>query len=257
MTYITNREFPMEVRQGKTPNFTSVNKFGFATDCDQNVATDIWDGADGTTSTDVWVPPTAARTHDLSSTSGNDIEISGSGCRTIEVYGLTDWDTAEVSETVTMNGTGNSATSNSYVIIHRMVCRTFGSGATNAGIITATAQTDGTVTAAVKAGEGQTLMAIYGVPSTQNIYLKQIHASILRGVSASGDLTLLVEEDVDLATSGFITKDRFTFENASPVDRLYWVPKKFNGPCIVKLQVSASANNSQVTAGFDGYVVTE
>lgn len=257
MTYITNQDFGLESRRGKTASYAVVNKFGEALDCDQNVATDIWDGADGTTSTDVIVLPTTARIHDLSSTSGNDIAITGSGCRTIDVSGLTAWNTAEVSETVTMNGTGNSATTNAYVIIHRMVCKTFGSGLTNAGIITATAQTDSTVSAAIQAGNGQTLMAIYGVPSTQNIYITDVHCSVTGTVTAKVNITMLVKEDADLDTSGFLVKDRWHAEQASPVVRRYRLPKRFDGPCIVKLQANSDTANAVCAGAFDAYVVTE
>ena len=112
MTYLGTKDFSAEVALGNVSGWDHINKFGEALDADLSVDTDIWDGADGTTSTDVWVAPTTARTHDITSTSAND-DGEGTpltGARTVEVYGLTAWNTAEVSETVTLNGTANVAT---------------------------------------------------------------------------------------------------------------------------------------------------
>jgi hypothetical protein len=176
---------------------------------------------------------------------------------TCRVYGLTDWDTAETSEDVTLDGQSNVATSNSYVIIHRIKGLTFGSGGTNAGIITATAVTDGTVTAAIQAGEGQTLMAIYGVPSTQSLHITHIYTTVLKNVTnVMSDGVLLVKEDADVATSAFITKERWQFSRDGPFSRPYDVAKSVSGPAIVKVQVNTNANDTVVTAAFDGYLVT-
>ena len=256
MTYLTDKEFYLEAARGNIAGVYTVNKFGEATDCDDGIDTDIWDGADGTTSTDVWVQPTTARIHDITSTDVDDTS-AGTGMRTVRIYGLTDWDTAETSEDVTLNGTSNVATSNSYVIIHRMKGLTFGSTGSNEGIITATAQTDATVTAAIQAGEGQTLMAIYGIPSTQKIYLLQLGMAVLKrsGLDASMDATLLVKEHADLSTSGFITKERLQGATDSPVLRVWGVPKLVTGPAIIKVQVNANANDVDVTASFDAVVV--
>jgi len=256
MSFFGNKDFGLEVALGNVTGYASINKFGEALDCDVNTLTDVWDGADGATSTDIWIPPTQARVHNLTSASANDTS-AGTGMRTVEVYGLVDWDTAESSETVTMNGTSDVATSSSYVIIHRMVGKTFGSGGTNAGIITATAVTDATITAAIQAGQGQTLMTIYGIPSTQTINIVHIEASALKATGASTNIdgTILVKENADLATGGFVTKHRFKFSDTEFYDRMFGPPNKFTGPCIIKMQVSASANNTVVASTFDAYVV--
>lgn len=251
MSFIGQKDFSLEVALDNVPGYSKINKFGSAPDCDSGVFTDIWDGADGSTSTDIWVAPTQARTHTIASTSGNDA-VAGTGLQTMRVYGLKDWDSKETSEIVSVGDT----TANSYVIIHRIKGLTFGSGGTNAGIITATATTDGTITAAIQAGEGQTQMAIYGIPSTQTIHLKHVRADILRGVSSViSDLHLLVKENADLSTAGFIHKEDFQFASSTPLDRIYNIPKSFTGPAIIKIQVDTNSNNCNVTASFDAYIV--
>ena len=167
------------IPKGDFSGYTAVNKFGRSTDVDDGVNTDIWDVANANSYPSaaldqqaIWVPPTTARTHQIASTSANDDgDPVGTGARTIQVYGLTGWGAAETSEVVTMNGTTDVATSSSYVIIHRMKVLTYGGSGPNVGSITATADTDDTITAMIAPGEGQTQMAIYGFPSTQTAYM--------------------------------------------------------------------------------------
>ena len=86
----------IEVPLGRVPGYASINKYGEATDCDSGVPTDVWDGADGTTSTDVWVAPTQARIHQITSTDiADDGDPAASGMRRIRVYGLKTWASAE------------------------------------------------------------------------------------------------------------------------------------------------------------------
>jgi len=252
MSFTDAKKFSLEVALGNVPGYAKINKFGEALDCNSGVPTDVWDGADGATSTDIWVAPTVARLHVMASTSGNDA-AAGSGMQTMQVYGLTDWDTAEVSEVVSVGDT----TSNSYVIIHRIEGLTFGAGGTNAGIVTATAQTDNTVTAAIQTGEGQTLMAIYGVPSTQTLQMTFLDCLTLRasGAGVKVDGTLFVKKNADLSTAGFVNKHRFKASDTKDFERPFDPPKSFPGPCIVKVQVNASANTTITTSSFDAYVV--
>lgn len=256
MSYRSLTEFDVEVARGKVAGWSKVNKFGYALDCDSGVPTDIWDGADGATSTDVWVPPTDARVHNIVSASALDA-AAGTGMRTLQISGLTSWDTAEVSEVVVLNGVVNVATVNSYVIIHRMVGITFGLSEANAGIITATAVIDATITAAIQVGEGQTLMAIYGVPSTQTIFIRILKASVVRtGASVVLIGRLLVRLNADASDAGWVTKERKRFTETLPWDPNINDPvKSFVGPCIVKLQVEATVNGTEVAGGFDAFVV--
>jgi hypothetical protein len=255
VSYFGTREFSVEASLGNVSGYATINKFGETLDADAASATDVWDGADSVpTGTKIWVPPTTARLHDLVSTSTNDI-TGGSGLRTLRVYGLPDWDTAEASEDRPMNGMTDVETVGSYVIIHRMKGVSFGSGKTNAGIITATAQTDTTVTAAIQAGEGQTLMAIYGVPSTQSLRITRIRNWVVGTGTVTVKGTLLVMENAGQSDAGWLTKERWRFSDTHSPSIEYDPPKSFAGPCIVKIQVVSDTANSNVASGFDAYLV--
>jgi len=261
-------DYALEVAKGNIPGSTSVNKFGRNIEVDQNITADIWDGgytvASGGVSL-IWVAPTAARIHAIVSTSDEDSETGGAvaqgdGARTIQIYGLTGWDTAEVSETITMDGTTAVNTSNSYVIIHRMKVLTKGGHATgaNVGVITATAASDATITAQINVSEGQTQMAIYGVPSTQTAYMYNWWAEANRA-TASGvvDVDVCVNPEPDAELLNFLTKHTagLNTSGTSAIQHKYDMPNKFVGPTLIKMQTTSATNNMDVSAGFDLLVV--
>ena len=258
-------DFGFEVARGNVQingaTVTNVTKFGRCNDnVDQNVQTDIWSGSNAAYGTVIYVLPTAARVHAIVSTSTADDDGS-TGAYSVTVSGLTSWSAAEVSETVTLDGTNAQNTANSYVIIHRMVCN-FGANTTaasNVGVITATAATDGTVSAYILAGEGQTMMAIYGVPSTQSFYLTSAYITVDRAVTATVNGKILLNSNPDVQRFGFVEKDVWSANTAGTTHSMKDYkkhPRKFAGPCVIKITGNSSANNSDVGAGFNGYLVT-
>ena len=244
MSYFGNKEFYLEVAKGNIANHSTMLKFGRNTDVDSATAEDIWDGG-GT-----WVAPTTARTHDIASTdTDDDGDPAGNGAQTVKIYGL-DASYADQNETVTMNGTTNVATANTYTMIHRMVVTAAGSSGHNEGTITATAQTDATVTAQITATYNQTLMAIYQVPASKTAYMTNYYASLLKAVKTSGvDLLLYVKpfgEVFQLKHNTSLISTGSSFINV-PFD----IPLKIEEKSIIKLKASVDTDNSDVTGGFN------
>lgn len=255
------RDMALEIARGNVPGLTKVNKFGRNADVDTGVE-DIWDGG-GT-----WVAPTQARIHAIVSTSDEDsdtggVVAQGDGARTIRLYGLSSWNTAETSEDITMDGTTSANTVNSYVIIHRMKVLTKGGHATgpNVGIITATAAVDATVTAQINSTEGQTQMAIYGIPSTQTAYLTGYYASANKGTPAAGtaNIALKVNPEPDAELTNFLVKHTLGLGTAGT--SVILPSSKFNpyytidGPAIIKMEVDVDGDNFDMSAGFDAIIV--
>ena len=249
-------DFYFDVASGAVANHQGVNKFGQNLDIDTTTdPEDVWDGGA------VWAAPTEARVHDIVSASTDDA-AAGTGAQTIRVYGLTSWDNAETFEDITMNGTTNVPTSNSWVILHRMKVLTSGSGNANAGDITATAQTDSTVTAQITAGKNQTLMAIYGIPSTQTLYLHKWYMDMNRtaGTAGSAECELLVNESPDVNLDLFLVNHHvgLSATGSSHVTHEFYPPLPISGPAVVKVSVEeVSGNDTDISAGFDGVVATE
>ena len=256
------QDFALEAARGNVTKVSCVNKFGRSTDVDNGVDTDIWDGANSTDSQPIWVAPTQARTHIIHSRSVNDTS-GGTGTRTIQVYGLKDWNTKEISETIVMGGTVSTVTTeNQYVIIHRMKVLTKGASGPNVGTITATAETDNTVTAQIQEEQGQTQMAIYGIPSNQSAYMTQLYDSVNKSGGATGaiDGSLLYNPEPDAELLGFVIKHtigKITSGTSDGKGHQFNPYKKFEGPGILKMQANGSANNLDVSAGFDLVLVDD
>ena len=228
---------------------STVNKFGKNTDIDTgSTPEDVWDGGG------LWVPPTAARIHDVASSNAADTS-AGTGARTVRIYGLdSNWELQE--EDITMNGTTNVPTAAAYTRVFRAQVLTAGSGDVNAGDITITAQTDSTVTAQITAGKGQTLMAIYTVPAGKTGYGLAWYG-MLAGSSPSGaqvDLDLLVRTRADQSDSalnlrhsgGLFSEGSSRFQHR--VNAYFPIEEKSD---IIVRVADVSANNTNVAAGFE------
>lgn len=233
-------DWALEVSEGAFTQYHPVAKFGRNPDIDIGTE-DIW--SQGGT----WVPPTEARVHALVSASAADTS-DGTGARTVSVNGL-DGSYAEVTETVTMNGATPVNTVNSFVIIHRMIVLTAGSGGTNAGTITATAAVDGTVTAAILASKGQTQLCIYQVPAGHSAYLYSYGGSYNGAVNSSVTIELFarpfggawnLKGSLGLMATG-----------ANFGVRTYRFPVRYAEKTLLKLTATSDSANANVIGHFD------
>ncbi len=244
----------LEIARGDIQRLKAVNQPGRSTNVDA-AKTDVWDGANATDDIKIWVAPTTARIHQIASSSASDDgSPAGVGARTIEVAGLPSWDTKEVSEVITLNGVANVPTINSYVIIHRLKVLTKGPTSPNVGVITATADVDGTVTAQINAGIGRTQMAVYGVPSIQTAFVKSYYATVIKNAAAVRlMIELCVNPESNVELLGFITEHSFGLDSggSSDIQHFFDPPNPFPGPTLIKVQADSSSANSDVSAGFD------
>ena len=251
-------DYELAVASGQVPGQTGIHKFGRNPDVDTGtVPEDVWDAGG------IWVAPQAARIHDLASSSASDAP-AGSGARTVRVFGLTGWDAAEVSEVVALNGVALVPTVNSYVIVHRLEALTWGNvppaTGVNVGTITATAQVDGTVTAQISVLSNRTLMAVLGVPSGQALFLTQWYIALNRSQAAgSADMELCTNLSPNVAGGGgyaVMSHLGLAAAGSSFIQRRFLPYLRIDGPAIVKLHCeNVSANNTDVSGGFDGILV--
>ncbi len=240
MAYQPEVPYCLRIAQGGVSGVISENKFGRNPDVDVGTE-DIWSQGG------MWVAPTAACVHAIVSSSANDAS-AGTGARTISVTGL-NGSYAITTETVTLNGTTPVNTANSYVIIHRMLVLTCGTGGTNAGTITATASSGGTVSIGMVIGKGQSQFCIYQIPAGYTAYLTKYICSTNAGPSSHVDVELFAKPFGGCFNlKGTITLDT---DGVSSDVREYLVPLQFTEKTIIKLTATTDTNNCNVVGSFD------
>lgn len=333
ITLAPGSDFMLEVAKGGVPGHSHINKFGRNSDIDTDTdPEDVWDGGS------LWVPPTAARIHDITSTSasdagtvvssgtaskggsstslvdltadfvtdgvavgdtvlndttmehatvsavaattltctpsrhsgvlGNDgdsyrvVTPASSGAAVTHIRGL-DENMAQQEEFVVNNGTTGVGTAGTYWRIFRMHTDAAASrNNTNVGIIKATARGDGTVTAQINAGNGQTLMAIYTIPRGKTGYMTQWHVSLNRtgGGTAYADVSLLEVPFASLNGAGTRLADFIgasaTGTSAPPIR--FIPPRPFLAETDIIVRVAGvSASNCDISASFDLILVDD
>jgi hypothetical protein len=172
----------LEIAKGNVTGTTGVNKYGFNPSVSPNNFEDVWDGSS------LYVFPTVARTVNVKSTSTDD-DSTGTGARTVLLEGL-DSNYDEITETITLNGTTDVLSTNSFLRLHRMKIMTCGGGEHNAGDITATSTTDLLLLAQITENLGQTQMCLYTVPAGKTAYVVDWHITVI----ADMDMALFTRE---------------------------------------------------------------
>jgi hypothetical protein len=253
-----SKDFALEVSKGKIPGHGVTHKFGSTSNADSGVVTDIWDRANVPQNQAVWIAPTEARIHNLVSTSVNDA-AGGSGGLNVFITGLTDWDLPPDGELVALNGTTPAPTTKSWVIVHRMLVLNSGGTFMNEGTITCTAAVDGTVTAQIEPGNGQTQMAILGIPSTHTFHVTNFFSHIALG-SPSGSGAAIIgrlntEPQTQLTQFRLVRELSMRDAGTSAIGMPIGPPGPIAGPAIIKLQAISDAADTLIVAGFDGYIV--
>lgn len=223
--------------------FQAIEVVGRNTDVDSAAAEDIW------TKGGVYVAPTAARVHAIVSNSANDT-AAGTGARTVKIQGI-DSNFNLVTENVTLNGTTPVNTSGSYWTID-ILGRTYGSGATNAGLITATAATDATVTNQVEGGYLNSASSVFMVPTGYKGYITRWWVALYDatdGAAADVRLRQLVYGDTSYAnlSTGIVSKGGVPF-----FEQRFPTPLVIAAKTTVKVTAAEmSINNCDIASGYD------
>jgi hypothetical protein len=180
-------EFPPfkdQVALGLVPGFRSFRKFGMNNAVNgSSTVEDMW--SQGSVRT---LPTTAGVATLVSSSAEDDPDEAtppGTGAHTVMVEGL-DANWLEISEEVSMEGTGNAVTTASFWRINRMYVTKSGTNGTNVGNITATI--GGNAQAYIEAGEGQTHQTLYTVPDNTYVLVTYYNVGVGRMVNGDADV---------------------------------------------------------------------
>lgn len=251
MAYLQYKNFALEIAKGNVAKHSIITKFGHNMDVDTGADEDVWNQG-GT-----YVAPTTARVHNIASTDANDT-AAGTGARRVLIFGI-NGSYARTTETVSLNGTSNVATVNSYLHIHLIQVSVSGSGNVNAGKITATAQVDGTVTCSVEIGLGQSESSIFLMPAAHKGYIMRLRARMNNSTASSSATVSLftypfgaawqlkTKLGVNNSGSSFVEND---YTDSTP----FIIPEK----TWIKLRAgSASNNNTAIDGEYDLILVQD
>lgn len=232
---------PALVAIGGVPGWRTFTKFA-QSDVVSTSQVDVWPNAS------ILSYLTSAEQMNLASTDVNDDEGS-TGAETLTIFGL-DGNYDEIQENVTLDGTNNVLTTNSYLRVYRMVVTSAGSTGSNEGTITATAASSATVQAYIDVGVNQTLQSQYTVPNGYYLILQDFEITIQKGDQAQVTGVIRPLGEV------FQTKRTYNIYQES-------ARFEFNPPLLVspKSDISvratkiSGAGNVDISCAYDGYLV--
>jgi hypothetical protein len=120
-------------------------------------------------------------------------EVPGTGAFTLRIEGL-DANYLEITEDITLNGTANVNTTQSFLRVNRAYCLTAGTGEINAGNITGTI--GGNAQYFIEAGQGQTHQTHYTVPANKYLVVTGYYVGVGR-MGGSTDMHILGQVKLD------------------------------------------------------------
>ena len=176
----TYEPFELQVSRGQIAMHERFCPFGF-NDTIGSSAETIW--SVGGTYT---FPSTATAVTVVSASANDDGSPAGTGAQTVTIEGL-DSSYAEVSETVTMNGTSAVTTTQTFLRINRAYVATAGSTGSNVGAITI-ANTTPTTLASIAATAGIAEQCVYTVPAGYTAYITRYMLSSYNSTSGAGSV---------------------------------------------------------------------
>jgi hypothetical protein len=233
------------IAQGLFTGLSTVNKFGANADIDTGtIPEDVWEGG----GTYTGFPNDNCETLTVSSASANDA-AAGTGARTIRIIGL-DCSYNVLSETVTLNGTSNVATTGMFRRAHTASIQSAGSAGVNAGIITVKhTTTTANVFLSMVAGRNQTNSSGYTVPAGYTAYMKRLHISIYQGTATAGAEGLIWTRSFE---APFRSRRPFLSISGDRLnDEIYGGLAFTEKSDLILRIINVTNNNTQVSAGYD------
>ena len=230
--------FELQVARGQIGFHESFQVFGYNPDLD-TAEESVW--PDGGT---VPHPSAASALAIVSTSTDDDGSPAGTGARTVFIEGLDDSYNV-VSETVTLNGTTNVSTTNSYLYVNKFYVATVGSGGANAGDITAKVST--TLYDIILTGYNSRTTAHYCVPAGYTAYMTVGNFTAGQATGSTAVTGFLKQHGPD----GILRVGAVSTLNNGSVQYDFTYPLRIpEKNCVGATAIGAAANNS-VSAFFN------
>lgn len=244
--------YAYDIAEGNISNHTQFTKLGYVTTV-VNVEQDIWSKGGK------YVFPTATGSMIVQSTSTLD-HSTGSGIRTLKI-GYLDGNYVSKSETISMNGTTQVATTNTDIFrVNSIRAVTTGTGLKAAGTIQVSGSSSANVYRILNIGQTRGRSLIYTVPSGSTVYITGMNLSSSATASGHfGTFTMRSNfDDVNYNKTDFMEP---WFEIALQDLALHFpfdTPVKIPQTCDVVGSVIGEASNSNLTCygSWRGWIET-
>ena len=220
----------VDIAKGRVLGTSHINKFGYSEDVGASFST-IWDGSN------VYTYITTAGTATV--TSGTPASDDGG---TVLVQGL-DSSFNPVEETLTIGGAAGAVL---FYRVFRVILLTANTGDVNVDDITVTVDTKSA--AIIKAGKGQTLMAVYTVPAGKDAFMLNFHGTAEKNQDYRYDILSRPNGGV------FNIKGEFGTFGGS-VQHKYEVPLLFTAGTDIEIRAKAGTASSGGGATFEMLLV--
>jgi hypothetical protein len=226
----TSEPFELQVSRGQIPGHSWLHKFGAVPAMSQNQTGTIWDIND---TSYPWAAFSSASILSVDRASASDAG------KEITIFGL-DANYNEISENVTLtNATGNQTTK-SFIRVYRAYM--YNGSATNVGNIDIKVST--TIVARITAGKGQTLMAVYTVPSGYTGFIHQVTMTVQDGADATGNMYVRYGGQTAFRIGhSFEVTGQYYYPFFNPMP----IPEKSD----IDVRATVRSNNARITAAFD------
>jgi hypothetical protein len=201
-------------------------------------------------------------THAISSDSAEDDAVTGTGAHTILVEGVdANWD--PLSESIDLDGASAVNPTTDFLRVNRMTVTRCFAGTDTVPTGNITYDIAPWVAAYIAAEHGQTEQAIYSIPRFHTFYMSQYYASLIQGGGGSTAATVALcvnpqaYGDTDSNTKSRLFKHTQSVSTTGSsyfrhkFDPAFIIP----GPADVWLEVLEVSGNTDISGGFDGYLI--
>ncbi len=236
---------PIGLSLGYYANAEKITRFGLNKDL-STPGEDIWTAGN---SYQGFLSVSSAQTLIMFSTSSEDSAAgSGTGARSVTLTGLDiNWDA--ITETVSLDGLNVTSTALTFLRLNDVTVNSAGGSRRAAGLISILTVNSLTRMSEVVSGLGNSLMAMYTVPSNKTALMLSFHSSVLKGGGASvgvdihlhqtlGDVETMVKE-VGVSTNG-----------TNYLQHFFPLPEAFVEKTDIHFEGHTAANNTEVATGF-------
>ncbi len=241
MSYLPNRQFELEVAEGRISNASAIYIHGECTTL--YAQSDVWEGP--TSSIFTTASPSQLS---IVSTSASDTS-AGTGIRTVTLsYVDSNW--ALQSEDLTLNGTtevNTVSTTIKYVLA--IQAKTVGSSGAAVGNITLMDVSDN-VLSKIGIGSNRSMTAFYAVPANYSLYISSFTAN-------ANKPTTIRLQTTEIANDGQSTV--YSYKSSSYVDlnqaqEFYDPPIKMNDNSLIKV-TAWGTKDTYVSVSIKGYLI--